>query len=557
MNKELWVTTDFFDNLASAGRPFTPADIDRLMSESAAMGAVCHEWVLDTIWGMYDGLWNGYDLLETACKAAHRHGMRFVVVFKPFEGALAAAPCVFPPRLPRPPGVPLVETLGGFVAEARPFVAPHPQWRQARRPQDADPGGRIGAIRLIKHDDGAVGFDLDSMRIAFSAENGNFQPYTGPIQIEERLAYRHRYPYSDKLQRVVELSGLDLPQNTGYLKITCDARGAEAGFAGEIGEMVELVNMAGVVIPSTPACGRIPVEALYKRALVTAATGISRYTTLPEVRRLLEDREQFCEKCGEAYRFDWDGAGEFVFDREGVLAVARGKPAHIIGSLHPAYPEVREHWLEHLRFCLERDVDAVNIRIASHNRPPDPWAYGYFDQDVAESSMPNLAELAARNGAAFDEFLRQAADLLHGGGKQLGVHAEGGFFYPEYLSCVGPVPMNFDWHWQDWLRELVDFVELRGVNKLRPFAVREVVDRIGAVAAAARKPFIYQSVRGGPIHYDAPFPALAGELSWLRDHPLVAGYNLYETSGYSRMNAAGVLEYSPAITRLVREMLEG
>lgn len=554
-NKEFWVTTDFFDNLHSAGRPYSEGDIDRLMSESAAMGATCHEWVLDTIWGMYDGLYNGYDLLETARLAAHRHGMRFVVVFKPFEGGLAAGPCVLPPRLPRPPGVPIVETVGGFSTEVRPFVAAHPELRQARRAEDADPGGRIASIRIVKGDDGPVEFDCDSLRLEYSSENGDFSPYEGPIRVVERLEYRAGYPYSDNLRRIVELSGLDLPQDANYLKILCAARGDGGSFGGEIGEMVELVNASGDLIPSTPANGRASVEAFYKRARISAATGISRYWTTPEVAGLLDDAELFAATCGEAYRFDWDGVSEFVFDREGLLAIARGKPAYINGSLHPAHPEVREHWMEHLKFCLERGVDAVNIRIASHNRPPDPWAYGYAAGDGAGKSPTNLADLASRNGLAFDGFIRQAADLMHDNGKQLGVHVEGGFFYPEFLCGVGPVPMNFDWHWEEWVRDWADFVELRGVNKLLPFAVREVVDRIGSVASKAGKPFVYQSMRGSPVHFDPPFPALEAELSWLRDHPLVTAYNLYETSNFNRLNATGEIEASPAITQLIQHML--
>ncbi len=555
MTKDLWLTTDFFDNLHSAGRPYTAADIDGLMEQSAAMGATSHEWVLDTIWGMYDGDYNGYDLLETACAAAHRHGMQFVVVFKPFEGGLAGGPCVYPGQMPRPKGVPIIEAMGGFVTEVRPFVADNPHLRQARRSDDGDPGGRIAAIRLIKGDDRAAEFERQSLRIAVGRENGRFEEYSGTFTVAERLEYRPGYPYSDDLKRVIELTGLDVPGDIKFLKITCSARGDEGNFGNEIGDMIELVNASGDLIPSTPACGRASIEALYKRARVTAAVGISRYSTTPELRQLIDDPDQFVALCGEAYRFDWDGVSDFVFDREGVLAVARGKPRHIIGSLHPAHPEVRQHWLDHLRFCLQRGVDAVNIRIASHNRPPDPWAYGYADTTDGSPSPTNLAELAERNGDAFSTFVREAADLMHANGKQLGVHAEGGFFYPEYLCCVGPVPLNFDWQWQHWIRDCADFVELRGVNKLRPFAIREVVDRIGSVANKAGKPFIYQSMRGSPVHFDGPYPALEAELSWLSNHPLVTAYNLYETNNFIRFNPTGQLESSPAITKLMQRML--
>lgn len=551
MKRELWVTTDFFDNLYRAGRRYTEADIDHLMRESARLGATCHEWVLDTIWGIYDGMYNGYDLLEVARVAAHRYGQRFIVVFKPFEGCLAAAPCVLPHGFPCPDEVPVVETKGGFSTEVRPFVAANPDLRQARRPEDDDPGGRIGSIRLVKADDGSVSFDLDSLHLAYSWVNGNFRSYRGPMRISERLEYRMGYPYSDRQRRIIEISGLDLPDNANFLKICCDQSGDRGSFGGEAGEIVELVSTAGDIIPSTVACGRMRVDALYKRARTSAAAGISRYWAHPETSRLLDDPDSFSAACGEGYRFDWDGVGQVVFDSDGVLAVARGKAQHIHGSLHPAYAEVREHWMEHLRFCLDRGVDGVNIRFSSHNRPPDPWAYGYTAADIREGGI-NLAGLARRNGEAIDGFICEAAQLLHENGKQLGVHVEGGFFYPEHLSGIGPIPMNFDWHWEKWIIEWADFIELRGVNKLRPFAVREVVDRIGDVARRAGKPFVYQSVRGMPVHFDPPFPALETELSWLCDHPLVTAYNLYETDSFSRLNTGGEIELSPELGQLIR-----
>ena len=553
--KQLCVSSDFMDDLFRAGRHFEKRDLDDLMAYSASLGAGRHEWVLDTTWTLYDDDGPvGFDLLAAACDAAHRHGMRFDVVFKPFEGALAN---VLPHTLPRPDGTPILDEPIGLVHAVRPFVAAHPEMRMARRPDDdADPGGRVAAIRLVKNDDGPARFGIEGLSIWTSRRNGGFDRYEGPVAFSEGLEWRSVFPYRDCQCRVLTLGGLDLPEDARFFLIRCERRDEAGDFTNAIEQLVELVDERGEVIPSMPSPRRVDGERMLERASRIARFELTRYARRPEVRDLLQDRERFLADCRDMYRFDswWE---DVALDRVGEVAVARGRPRHIIGALNPIYPEVRQDWLDHVRFCIDRGVDGVNVRLASHNRPYEPWAYG-FNEPVLErmAHRGNVAEARRINGEAYTRFLREAADLLHAHGREMGVHVHGLVFrHDDRHADNSPLPCNIDWQWETWIREIADYVEFRGANMLRPENVREVTDRIGLAAREAGIPFIYQCARSTSIvHFDGPHPGLAREMAWLRRHPDVTFYNLYETANFTRFNPDGRFEGSPDIAELVRRL---
>ena len=559
--RELCATTDFMDNLLRAGRHFDERDLDAMMAYCASLGASRHEWVLDTIWALYDeDNPVGFDLLAAACDAAHRHGMRFDVVFKPFEGAIAHSRLVLPPTFPRLEGVPLLDEAVGLARAVRPFVAEHPEMRMARRPDaDLDPGGRVTAIRLIKNDDAPAPFGPENLSVWTSPRNGGFERYGGPVSFEESFQWWSGYPYQDRQCRVVTLGGLELPADARFFVVRCEKRSSDGDFTNAIERLVELVNEDGRVIPSMPGWAHLDAEALSERTGILARLGVSRYSRRPEVRDLLQDRELIVAACEGMFLFHswWE---DVALDQVGEVAVARGKPRHVYGVLNPVYPEVREHWLEHVRFCIDRGVDGVNVRLANHNRPYEPWSYGFNAPVLDQSEHPgNTAEAARINGEAYTQFLREAADLLHDSGKEIGVHVHGLVFrHDDRAANNSPLPRNIEWQWEVWLREIADYVEFRGANMLRPENVRDVADRIGLVAREAGIPFIYQCARSqGIVHFDGPHPGLEREMDWARGHPDITSYNLYETANFTRMNAEDRFEGSPAVAELVHRHWRG
>ena len=558
MSNELCITTDFMDDLLNAGRVYDKQDLDAMMAYCASLGATRHEWILDTMWKIYDEYAGGFDLLAEACEAAHRHGMRFDVVFKPFEGGIGHPKNVLPHSLPRPEGVPVIDGPGGLVHAARPFVAAYPEMRMARPPEDDDTGGRIAAIRLVKSDDDEARFGADDLTLWYSATNGNgsLKQYAGPVTFHESLDWRPRFPHVDTPCRVLTLAGLDLPADARYFRIDCARHDENGTFTNEVTKLIELVDEHGDTIPITPSQGRVDAEGLYERTVMLMRLGLSRLAAAPEVRQIIEDREQFLSHCRDMYSFEAGGGTHATLDRDGEFAFMRGSAKHIIGALNPSYPEVREHWLEHVQFCIDRNVDGVNIRLASHNRPGEPWRHG-FNEPVREKMhhKDNMAEAARINGEGYTQFLRDARELLHKHNRELGVHVHQLVFTRDdrHGKPFGPILQNVEWQWQAWIRELADYVEYRGASMGDEHSIRYAIDRIGLAAHEAGIPFIYQSTRSAAaIRFDGPFHRLTHEMAMARSHPYITCYNLYEIDSFSHINSDDRFEGSADIANLVR-----
>lgn len=557
MKKELCATTCFHGDLTHAGRHFEKRDIDALMQYAASIGAARFKWMYDTNWTLYEpDSPVGFDLIETACESAHRHGMRFDAIFKPFEGALWHRTTILPDSFPRPAGAPVLATPIGLLHVVRPSLVDHPEMRLARRPGEAaDPGGSIATIRLLKNDDAPFPVAPDDLSIWTSHRNGGLKPYEGTVAIRDSLEWRPGFPDSDRKRRVLSLENLDLPESIRLVVIR-RGQGREAGdFANTGGGFAELVRADGTVIPSMVSGRRVDAEALYRRTAVEATLGAHRYLQLPEVAALVGDRDRFMAHCEGM--FDFRTQSKAVSLGPGKeLAILRGKHRCVYGAPHPVYPEVRRDWLGHVQYCIDRGVDGVNIRIASHNFGGchEPWAYGFNEPVLAQMDHPeNTAEAARINGEAFTTFLRAARDLLHANGKEIGVQVHARMFgHDERDPGRCPLPRNFDWNWDEWIRDIADYVELRGGFSMCEANNREAADRVGLAARQADIPFIYQGNRLA-MNFDGPHPSLAREMDWTREHPDITVYDLYETGNFTRINPRGEFEGSPAISDLARK----
>lgn len=560
MQKALCVTVDFLDDLLRAGRHFTEDDLDMMMKYAASLGATRCEWGLSTTTTLYDeDSPAGFDMLQAACEAAHRHGLRFDVFYKPYEGAMWMGERMLPNTFPCPDEAPVLEEPIGIIDSVRPYVLDHPEKRLARRADEAvDPGGRITAIRLIKNNDTPVPFGLEQLSIWTSARNGGFRKYRGPVSLKETAEWRPTFPYWDRKCRALTLEDLELPQDARFFLIRCKSAKERGEFTNAAGKLVELVNEDNQIIPSTPSRRRVNPESMYNRRMARDRLGLSRYMRLPEVRERLKDRDRFLKDCKGMFDYKRPSLEEEVaLDQVGEIALMRGKLRHICGVPHPIYKEVRRHWLEEVQFCIDRGVDGVNIRVANHNNLSscEQEYYGFNEPVIEKMTHPdNVAEARRVNGEAHTQFLREARELLHSHDKELGVHVHALMLRhddrnPEHRR----LPSNFDWQWKLWIRKLADYAEFRGAFMLRPESLRQVMDSIGIVCREVGIPFIYQSNRGsGPMHFEGPYPTLAREMAWVRKHPDIDVYNLYETANFTRINADDQFEGSTDMAELVR-----
>ncbi len=575
MPKDVCCTTDFVDNLLyprghelplsndfSDWRFFTEQDIDDLMGCCAAMGATRHEWILGDNHMLYDADSPlGFDLLRVACEAAHRHGMRFDAVFKPFDGGGYSANQRLPLSFPKPSGAPFLEEPDAIVHGLRPFIARHPELRMARAPEDGiDPGGFVAKIRLVKPGNDPTGIRTGDLEILTSrgGPDAVLETYDGPVDYREITAYRPVLPYQEASCRVLTLSGLRIPPETAFIDIRCKAT-HPVDLCHYVTEIVELVNADGRVIPSqaTPS-GEMTPDAM-RQLRQSPRRLFDPYLRHPEVKRILDDPAAFAGHVERMNRLRTTCGNRYYpkLDPGCRLVVMRGKPRYFGSLLNPVYPEVQAHWLERVRFCLERGVDGVNIRTQGHNWPVDPWAYGFNAPTLAQVTHPeNTAEVSRINGNAYTAFMRAAADLCHAAGKEMGVHIYttmiGWEQRPHALHGDALVPWNMEWQWETWIREIADYVEFRGAFTLKPEHLRRIVDRIGLACREAGKRFMYQSSRaGGVVSFDGPHDHLAWEIdAVVKSHPDIDLYNFYETACFTRFDPNGRLECSPGMTAL-------
>lgn len=564
MKKQLCLTSDFYDDLLFSGTRLTAGHLDDMMRYAASLGVERFEWIVDTKWTLYSATCPlDYDLLRTACDAAHRHGLRFDAVYKPFECGTNSN--TLPHSFPRSAEDKVVISENGIYHAIRSFVADHPHCRAARREDDgADPGGRLETIRLVKFDEHDIGFDPDAIEIFYSETNGNFQPYTRPLTVKVEKEWRLFYPYDDRLSTVLSFSGFDLPETVRFFEIRCKQLSPAGSFSNHIENLVELVNDRGEVIPCAPSTNRVNFDSVYKRTKATAALGLSNYLNKPEVAALIESREAFDRhieaNCRGMYSFvpQWE---IFTLDREGagVIAVHRGKPACHPTELHPIYPEVRRSWLDDIQYCIDRGVDGVNIRVSRHGGMNEPWAYGFNDAVLAKMEHPdNDWEAAVVSGAAFDTFMEDAAQLLHSNGREIGVHLCGLILCPPDRLMATTKPGNIVWNWEKWVNEIVDYTEFHKTNFFKFHNVKQILDRFGSVVKRAGKPFIYQSGQSASVmHYDAPHRFLPYEMEWIRSHPYITCFNLYETASIFRLTDAGSYDGSPHVKSLVERHWSG
>ncbi|MBI4026703.1 MAG: hypothetical protein HY360_17095 [Verrucomicrobia bacterium] len=548
--KQLHATADIYDDFLDNARFYEKSHLDALMAYLRKIGVTRLEWIFDAMWTFYEDYPPGFDLLAYAAEAAHAHGLEFIPVIKPFEGGLSPG---LPHTLPLHRGSPVLSDLRGIHPVIEPFVAAHPDMRLKRRPGDWDPGGAITEIRLVKGDDHPTRLRPEHLSIWTSPTNNHFQRYTGPLRFEESVEWRKAFPLWRK-SRILSFKDLRIPESERYALVRCALADCNGDFANERAALVELVAENNQILPATPGSGPVkaPLDDLDPSVPCPARQEfMTRYARFEEARKELCSREKMRWHYQDFFSFDDTLITQIhTLDVSGWVAVARGKAEHLVGALHPIYPEVQQHWLSKIRYCLDRGADGINIRVANHNKSHEIWEYG-FNEPVLEKTggEMDLAAVAKINGDAFTDFLRQAARLIKGRGKLVGVHLHPDMLHPDDRSRLGFAPQNFDWQWETWVGEIADYAEFRGGFALRPWNERKVIDRFSAATRAAGRPLFYQS-SFKELHFEGDNFRLREECDLVCRHPRLDGLMLYETAMYTRINDRGDLEGSPDVARI-------
>lgn len=560
--KQLWATTDYSDNVIinlSGSRYGAPVDrsddyyaenrcfmnlkqLDELHQYLASVGVSRHQWIVDTMWSLYDSYPHGFDLLKAASDSAHKYGLEFYAEIKPFEGG--AMGILLPGTMPCPSGSSAYQDLRGIFPSMRRFEAKNSDLCLKRKPGTFEVTEPVTAIRLVKSDDRPTRVKAEHLTIYTSATNNHFEFYDGPVSFKETVERRFRFPYW-KHCRVLHLENLKVPEEHRYFLVRCSLADGKGDFTNEKGNIIELAGMNGNQLPHTLSTGPVHYDDHAEFYNSKLKRKVIPYLKVPEVLQEIDDRQKMEEHYRDYYAFgDYNVADFLTLDQTGSVAAVCGKPECIAGQLHPIYPEVRKYWLDMVRFCLDRGVDGVNIRMANHTGSPEPWEYGFNELVLKKSGgKTDYVTVSKINGDSYTQFLREVRDEVKSRKKSLTVHLEVELIIPDDRGKLSSLPFNFERQWEIWINEIADELEIRGSYGFRSWNFAKAIDLYGAAAKAANKPLFLQGDFHG-MAFDGPFDCTEEELKMVKNNPNLNGYVFYETANITRVNDDNSLEGS-------------
>ncbi|NQU45226.1 hypothetical protein HQ520_18235 [bacterium] len=528
------------------------------------------------------------DVLTYATKAAHDNGMEMWALFKPFETGRSAMH--FPQNVKFPEGAVTVEGIGGNSFPIARFVMEHPDLRIERRPLDRPWDVPVGMVKLVKADTEPTRLNRDNLTLYTSSINTNFEPYRGDYTFTDTLEER-----DGKLVRVLTFSGLNIPVSQRYLLVIPSIADENADFQNTDDKMMEIYDHQGKPIPVT-----------WDEGLVDRNYLKSMFGTYFFLQWGLGDW---------ADRFMPEGFGEtlptssFMFDRahqlvtrylDGVMdpgrsvrrngfkAVAKGKNMHLIGSLHPCYPEVRRYWLDEIRDrCVKAGVDGITIRISNHSCwTSEREMYG-FNQPVVDEYMKRYGvdirtepwdeeKLKEINGEYLTLFLRELKENLKKADLPLQLHVNFHFGAEVPGSRANNVPWTFAYDWKEWIEDdIADSIEL----KYLPFPWgsargmgQDFMNEVVAFAKEHDKPVYYDWRLMGGIpwqadltdsKWDAPdvkkaIDQIRETAGWGWNDPNIDGVILYEVDSYTSINSeTDEVLLSPFVRQFVHDLKTG
>lgn len=121
------------------------------------------------------------------------------------------------------------------------------------------------------------------------------------------------------------------------------------------------------------------------------------------------------------------------------------------------------------------------------------------------------------------------------------------------------IPRNVDWQWETWIDEFADYVELRAFGNVRPWRRERIVDRVAATIRETDRsiPLVYQSDNTFSAHDRETPPGaweqLRSEIDFVRDHPGIDAFLLYETRDLARLADDGSVTGDPGYAEFLAD----
>ena len=487
---KLEILVDFYDDMLFAHAPLYAEDIDRLFERLANDGIESVSWYYhaDERGGWIHrelfsegaperskfAVYHECCVMQRACAAAHKHNIRFIIGFKPYETGFYGLDL----KTARAQKLQTVEQLGRMITGIDPFVVEHPELRLRLRPalRGVDPMVRIGRIELWKADDQPTRIKKENLEILGSDINLEYRKLDVDFDFSEEI----RTNDADEVDlfgkiisrkgqkvRVLTLSGLDF--SSRYWAVQCIGLTGAGDFHGLGNRMMRVYDVQGN-----------PVDGCFARKWSICErehTGLAEYGAYFDI--------------GYGQReYTLDDPGEYT-------AFTAMLSEYVTGSLCETEPAVRQFWLNCVASILDAGVDGVEFRIENHGHMTDhPFDYGFNDA-VLRLAGENASdeEIARVRGDAFTDFLREAADMIRARGKisrlYISIDRITEPLPPDRLLAW---PQNIEYQWERWLEEgLADEVVFRVFQFVlcKTALQNPLTDKVAAKCRACNVPMVF------------------------------------------------------------------
>lgn len=505
--------------------------------------------------------------LPVAVAAAHRHGLEFIAVMKPYAGGSIITWPEGSPDGARPG----LRRIGGTLHDAFGYLERNPALRIARRPETLAapvPPGDIAAIRLTKSDDSPTRVDREHLEIWTSPGNWRYRRRDLPFSVREEVrgaAADVRDYFGQVVTRrgdpvrslVLEALALDEP----YVLVTTTFRHGEADFRNTASAMVEALDRDGRPIPLVVATRSATADATrdFRTAGLEFDCGYGPFMTALDM-------------DNSATSAAWDTP------QGGCIAFATGKNDVLSGGPCESLLEVQAAWLTWLQWLIDAGVDGVDFRISAHGTHTDePLDYGFNEEIVAglrhAGRNESDVEIARERGNRYTQFLARAREVLRRSNRSMHVHLHTEAFRPAPVhgQLMG-FPANVDFQFARWLADgLVDGATLRTSwyeslgppnNDDLPALLNDPAVTYAIQQAQSRGvPLVLNryAMEGNTRRSGERLDRYLDELEFAVRDPRLDGFDLYELWALARPSADGrriepIGDFLPKVTERARQL---
>lgn len=487
---KLYALTDFSDDCTNV--KYTPEMVDSLVRQLSEYGFSRlyfqyygnreDEYFWTTEWEEWKTIKETAEIMPNMSKvfvdACKRHGLQTAGVMRPLEQGIWTLLSPYHKNCSQPP----ISQIGGDLICPSAFLKKHPELRIKRRSFDIDENAinkTISSIKLYKQNNIPTRIKKENIIIYTSPDNSFYKPYEKDFTFEilEEPAKEDTVlaipastfgaEYSSRvlcrkgdLISVIKLSNLNITDRFVAIGVKCD---------GECSEDEYFINTP----VNTIACFEENGDE------ICATVGCTKWVT-PGGGPHLEEGFNFDDGFGVNYKNILDPDG-----KEGFIAIAKGKNNYNHGALCESEPLVQEYWFSLLEKALEDGYDFIGNRIECHSvQINEPFAYGYNDciKDLyfntygkCDEKDIDLQKLSKIRGDVYSELFSKGAAIVRKKGAKVYLTLNIEMLYnPIPLDRLGAYPMNVEWQWERWLKEIQpDEINFRMYQSTPEFFLRD------------------------------------------------------------------------------------